>query len=566
MSLTDYDVKSLEEILTSSEQYGIPKFQRPYSWRKTEYEQFLEDLKRVSDDDDPSYFIGSLFFKRAAAKKIIHIIDGQQRLATATIFIALIRDILEESGDYPDRISNIDSKYIQDKELVTRISYFKLNLGEINKTFFEEYIQKKEIPQTKFEKFSKDSGINDSNKLIFSCYKDYYAIITNEWCKGLDQQKKIEYLTKILTVLLKKFNTLSISVTDDSEAFMIFETLNDRGLELTIADLLKNYLFSQITDIPEHELDIHISRWDEMSEELGKTISSFLKHYWNSKNKHLSEKYVYRALKSKIKNKKEVLLFLKEIFDESEVYTKLINPDIGYWENQKIVDSLESISTLGLRQCFPVLLSAKSKLDTKNFEKVVKACLVFSFRYSTVCNKHNNKLERKYNDIAIKIRKGEITEVNGVINILKIDYPDDEEYSKAFSKLTLKDSQIAKYILREINDNYDKGDELKSSKNVTLEHIIPQNPTDEIRLKYENLNVDLNEITYRLANMTILGSEYNRKASNKQFTTKKEMYLQSKLPINEKLKKYNDWTTTEMDLWTKYLLDQSKEVWILEAV
>lgn len=560
MSLINYEFKSVAKLLTASDEILVPIFQRPYSWTKQECIQFLEDLKRVMDEGSDSYFIGSMFFKENQGKKSNVIIDGQQRLATITILISVIRDILHGIGD--DRVSDIDNNYIKKRNLKTRDSYYKINLSGINLEFFRKYIQEKDKPQNKKASFSKEKKISDSNRLLFNCYQEYSLTILKLWGKGLKQEKLTELIINILQTILDKFNLLTITVTEESEAFTIFETLNDRGLDLTIADLLKNYLFSILCqEAPDFEIRDIIKKWDNMIESLGKYISPFLKHYWNSKYKPITEKEVYKALKRKINTKDKILNFLNDLFEEAEVYNGFINPEFVYWEDKKLVSLLNEILILGVSQCYPLLLSAKAKLNNSEFKKIISLCISISFRYSTVCNLHNNLLERLYSGIANKLRQEEIKKSKGVKNILKNIWPKDEIYDEMFSNMTFKTSKLPKYILKKINDSLDYGKEIVSSDDISWEHIIPKNPSVESINLLERDNINYKEKINQLSNMTILSEEYNRKSSNRLFKDKKEMYQKSKLDINKLLKTFKKWDQSEINKWNKYLLDHSKTIW-----
>ena len=560
MSLINYEFKSVAKLLTASDEILVPIFQRPYSWTKQEYIQFLEDLKRIMDEGSDSYFIGSMFFKENQGKKSNVIIDGQQRLSTITILISVIRDMLHEIGD--DRVSDIDNDYIKKRNLKTRDSYYKINLSGINLAFFRKYIQEKDRPQNKASSFSKEKKINYSNRLLFNCYQEYFSTIVNSWGKGLEQKKLTELIINILQTILEKFNLLTITVTEENEAFTIFETLNDRGLDLTIADLLKNYLFSILCPgVGEFELRNIIKKWDNMIESLGKYISPFLKHYWNSKYKPITEKEIYKALKRKIKTKDEILNFLNDLFKVAEVYNGFINPEFVYWGDKELVSLLNEILILGVSQCYPLLLSAKAKLNNTEFKKIIFLCISISFRYSTVCNLHNNLLERLYSDIANKLRKEEIKNSIEVKNFLEIIWPKDEVYDEMFSNMTFKTSKVPKYILKKINDSLDYGKEIVSSDDISLEHIIPKNPSVESINLLERDKINYKEKINQLSNMTILSEEYNQKSSNRLFKDKKEMYQKSKLDINELLKTFKKWDQGEINKWNKYLLDHSKTIW-----
>jgi len=562
MSLVNYDVRPLSKLFSTTDSIDVPIFQRPYSWSSQYYVQFIDDLKRVIDEDLESYFIGSIFFKEKDAKQSNLIIDGQQRLATATILISVIRDMLFEIGD--DRVSDIETGFLKKRNLKTRDTYYKINLSEINLQFFRSYIQEKDKPSNKIAKFEKEKNIIYSNKLIFDCYSYYYTQISGNLGKNLDQKNLIELLVQILDILLEKFYILSISVTEESEAFTIFETLNDRGMDLTIADLLKNYLFSIVHEkISGSEMRDCLKKWDNMIESLGKYISPFLKHYWNSKHKPITEKEVYRALKKNIRTKDEVLSFFNELFSEAEIYAGFINPEMVYWNNKKIVNYLNEILTLGVSQCYPLLLSAKSKMDDDNFIKIILLSVNLSFRYSTVCNLHNNLLERFYSSIANEIRVNKIKGSKGVAEKYNELWPKDQIYEEMFSNMTFKTSNIPKYILRKINDSLDEGKEIVTSDEISWEHIIPKNPSKEYIDELKKQGINYKDVINKFSNMTLLGEEYNQKSSNKKFIDKKEMYDKSKLSINKLLQSFKIWDQSQIDDWNKFLLDNSKKIWVL---
>src|SRR5690606_24545605 len=105
---------------------SVPFFQRPYSWRKTEQSQFIEDLFRVHEEKTNSYFIGSIFLKEGDNEDFT-IIDGQQRITSATILISVIRDILKENND--ERALKIESKFLYEEDLISGENDYKLNLN-----------------------------------------------------------------------------------------------------------------------------------------------------------------------------------------------------------------------------------------------------------------------------------------------------------------------------------------------------------------------------------------------------------------------------------------------------
>lgn len=559
MSLGSYELKTIDKVLTTVDKLRVPFFQRPYSWKKAEQIQFFDDLIRIHDEKIENYFIGSLFFQGEDSDSII--IDGQQRLTTITIFIAVIRDILKENND--ERYSDIENKYLGEKDLITQEPFDKLRLNDINYDFFKKIILKRDKPEKKVQLYKGLKNINESNILIFECYNSFNKLLKKR-IKSKEHPKNINELLFLLKTLLNKFQALTVSVTDENEAFTIFETLNDRGLDLTIADLLKNYLFSIIYKGNDEDfLKALVRKWDSMVENLGKDITGFFKHYWNSKNDPISEKQIFKALKNKIKTRKQVKEFLNEIYKEAEVYYFLLNPEHSYWKNNEIENLLEEISTLGIRQCLPVLLVSTLKFKETDFIKTLNSCIGLSFRYSTVCNLHNNKLERVYSKVSKAIRTGEIKSNSKVRGELKNLNPNNSVYDESFKNLSFKNNKTPRYILKKMSDSLDTGKEIIAADKVTLEHIIPIQIEETHKEELKKIKINHREVIYKLYNMTILGEEYNSKSSSKKFAEKLVMYKKSKLPINKEIISYSKWTRHEIVKWTEYLLQLSKINWKL---
>ena len=558
MALGNFDLSSVSKILTNKTKIAVPFFQRSYSWKKSEQTQFIDDLLRVHNEKIKNYFIGTIFFKESEDNPSF-VIDGQQRITTATILIIVIRDILVELND--SRFSTIENKFILDENLISQELEFKLYLNDINQQFFQDNLQTRSNASDRISYLKSTKKISDSNKLLCDCYFLYHKKLTSIISKQ-NKDDKIISLLKILTTLTDNFQALTISVTDESEAFTIFETLNDRGLDLTIADLLKNYLFSIIySPTNESSSRILVSQWDAMVERLGKSIGGFFKHYWNSKNKPISEKEIFRVLKNKITTKQQVNNFLKEIIEEAEVYYYLLNPEHSYWNNLDVENLLSEISILGIRQCLPILLSTKLCFSESEFVQSLKSCVGLSFRYSTVCNLHNNKLESMYSNVANEIRNGSIKTNSKIRNEFKKIDPKDSIYDESFRALTFKNNKTPRYILKKINDLLDAGKEIVSSNNITLEHIIPEKPVADYKKYFKSNSINFKDVVFKLYNMTILGNEYNRKASSEMFNKKIIMYKKSKLPINKKIKNYKHWTKSEIQDWSDFILSESKSVW-----
>lgn len=206
MALGNYELRNISKVFTNTPKISVPFFQRPYSWRKTEQSQFLEDLLSVHKQKVTNYFIGSIFLKEDKNDDFT-IIDGQQRITSATILISVIRDILKENND--ERALKIELKYLFEEDLISGENNYKLNLNDLNREFFRENIQNKDKASKKIEDFKNLKDLTDSNKLLIECYKLYFKEL-KEWTKN---KRHPENITNLLELPEKQiFRTLKAKI------------------------------------------------------------------------------------------------------------------------------------------------------------------------------------------------------------------------------------------------------------------------------------------------------------------------------------------------------------------
>lgn len=222
------------DLLQDGKVYTVPPFQRSYSWEKEQIENFWTDLNSVYENGKNEYFVGSMIFTPDEGNKIkIKILDGQQRFSTVLLFLSALRDALKkiniELGK--ERIEQIN-KVIYKTNFVTLEKNPKLELNNLDSYFFEQIVVHENIDDTELKpKYN-------SHKLIKSAYSYFKEEIANKINLGGEK-----FVSGIIDALTNKFLVIKIEVDTDVNAQIIFETLNDRGLALSEADLIKNYIF-----------------------------------------------------------------------------------------------------------------------------------------------------------------------------------------------------------------------------------------------------------------------------------------------------------------------------------
>lgn len=342
MDLNAY-TRTISTLFSTNVKYIVPRFQREYSWTKEEINELWYDIisNIKLDGDKPKnleYFIGSLVLIGEDKSSSLLIVDGQQRLTTITIFLSALVQTFNSIGER-DLAQGIYNTYIEGKDFKNK-PFFKLE-NENPKPFLQEsiqYITKSDTkPITKEEKTLWESYNFFVNQLKKEALKDDI----NFWHQltGAEDVKYISILESIRDQILLHLKVIYITVASEDDAYMIFETLNARGKNLTSIDLVKNELFKTLNST--HPNDSAKTNWKKiqlnlMSRNNKINIETFFRHYWLSKYNFITESKIYKNFK--IESNKpnfDHFEFIKDLVSESDLYNKVANPLKTDWPNQE---------------------------------------------------------------------------------------------------------------------------------------------------------------------------------------------------------------------------------------
>ena len=566
-STIDSRLMSFGELLGGNNSYSVPLFQRDYSWTDEQVEQLCQDITETLDEKRSEHFIGAIVVNSSEKPKLM-LIDGQQRVATISILMCVLRDIAKEKGD-SQLADTISQKYLGSLNLRTRKIESKLVLSEKNNQFFQDNIVESKdlavLRQLSRGLSKKKDADNKSNKLIVDAY-----LSLHDWV-----QKRIEKVGQFEEVILEleecvknKLISILISVADEANSYLIFETLNDRGLDLSVADLLKNYLFSRASE----NLKEVQRKWDEINRLANKfELKTFIRHYWMSKYEVVPEKELYRKISEKVKSSSEILGFVKELSEAAELYNAFEDSLSRVWDDysQDVKADIERLDLFQVSQCYSVLMAAKEIVADELFPKILRMMVIVSFRYNVICELNPIKPLTIYSDVAKYIRSEKPTSAKTIFELLPKIYPNDREFEDAFAAKTIptRNAKLARYILSEIESYYRGGNkELVANPNgtqVNLEHIIPQKPNHEWLVEFPNKEY----ISYvdRLGNMTLLSSPINRKVGNSSFKQKcSAAFAQSELKITQEILEYPVWGPKQIDERQRKMAKAACRIWRLD--
>ena len=556
----------IHNILFSNYKFKIPRYQRPYSWNEDQIVEFWNDLT----NSDETYFLGSFIFNYENVDKtdFIDVIDGQQRILTITIFMAVIRDIAEEiDKGLSERIQ------IQDIAILDRKGkhLFRVVCGESTREFFEKFIQSNK------NSIIESNPITKEEKNIKNNYQYFWDRITRELEKFDTNQRKIDYLEN-LREKISNLIVINIKIDTEESAYEIFETTNARGVDLNVADLLKNLIFKNIP-IDDSDKDFVKEIWMEIVNNIqssGFELNKFIRYYWISRYSFLTEKKLYREIKRTIVNWQE---FLNDLWTASEWFNILAKGDQNDWKNkevnhwEKIFKAITAINYMGVTQCQVFFLSLFRNYPSINTNPawILDIIEKFTFNYSAVCKQPGNRIERLYSRYArgiqdivdmdvSKTEKGRkihalFTEMANELRELR---PSREVFFESFLDIKYKKSEMGrsliKYILGEINNHGISSKELVIDfLNVNIEHILPINPDSDWNLSKK----DIKGYVDQLGNLTIIDKRINSSVGNSIIDKKIEEFKKSKLEINLKLVKL---IKENKNIWNKEIIFKRQEV------
>lgn len=556
---------TFRQLFANGLRYKIPPFQRDYSWGVDEWDDLWQDITIMfSEEGEESHYMGYLVLQSSDNKRF-DVIDGQQRITTISVMIlsslATLLDIAKEGEDSENnkkRVEQFRNGYIGYIDPVTLIPISKLELNRHNNRFYQTYLVPLDTPPQR--------GLNSSEQLLrkaFFWFKDKISAYAKK-----DGVKLAQFIDAVVD---KLFFTV-ITVTDELNAFTVFETLNARGVRLSATDLLKNYLFSIVNKGGVHETEIKSleETWEKIVGELGsESFPEFLRIYWNSKNKLVRKTELFKTIRKKISTKEQAFSLIRSLDKSSSIYAALRNHNDELWSDEE-KNYLAELQMFNVRQPLAVLMASFSKFAESNreiFTKILKSISILSFRYNVICNMQTHDQERLYSDIAFRLSNGEIESLKEVYSALATIYPDDSTFKAAFADKELKttnsrNKKVVRYILFKMEQHLSGQDFDFESSYYNLEHIMPENPSDE----WGYIDDQTHErVVYRLGNITVLETRLNKEVGNHSYQKKAPIYKKSAFSIAKNLPdNYDEWDENKVNARQKHMANIASAIWRID--
>ncbi|MFD2718820.1 DUF262 domain-containing protein [Hymenobacter monticola] len=544
---------SIGEILKKGVQYRVPTYQRDFAWSVDEIDTLWNDIMRGIDDEKKEYFIGAIVTSRTEEPKKRDIVDGQQRLAALSMIFAAIADAWKMRSDQ-SRESLVKNEFLGDVDRRTLTITPKLTLNENNDTFYQACVIGGEIVEDKDKK-----ALISSNKLILAGY-GRIKFLLEEWIAKNPESFK-ENLIILEEFISESIYAILIETGDESDAYVTFETLNGRGIELATSDLVKNFLFSKAGS----NIDKFKKTWNEILLIIGSEgLTQFIRYFWNAYYDVAREKELYKNIKETIKETSSAKSMIDKLRTVAVYNDALSNPEHPYWSefSNEYKQYLNALNLFKFSQYKPIMFAAMDFMNPVDLTKVLKVIMVISFRYTVISGLNTGSLERVYPSAALAITANRKIRPKGVFDLLKSVYVDDSKFEADFAQRFFNKDSIARYILKEINDSL-SGSESAASAKITVEHILPKNPNSDWKKYLGGMKSD--ELVYLIGNLTLLDGAKNREIGNSTFEVKKvKAFNKSVLSINDSIKSQLYWSNKSIIERSESLAKTAVKIWRLD--
>lgn len=593
---------SVDRLFREPMTFRVPKYQRSYAWEEEQLDDFLDDLEKcyeasLSGQRKHHFFGGIVSIAQSvpgSSRSDCEVVDGQQRLATFVILMSRVIKICEELSEQATaandteninlanlRVTRLNVTYLKFEDEVNRrpATVDKLTLSVSDNQFFREMVYN-QTPMT----------TRDSHKRIKSAFTQIEAKLRGLINNASGIGEKLAILKEIEDILINDFTIIHISTNSRTEAYRLFQVLNDRGVSLSDGDLLRARTL-EILDggsftIQQNTVE---ATWDKILSDSPKITEEFLRTYYSSvhgrrpKSTGLFDDFLGAFFPQHTSNSitiveaDSIVQTLNDMKAELEIYRNLRE---GVWPytNEVSVQRWDTdrlnllVRELPHTNCLPLLLAA-AKLNQTKFAQIVNITERFVFRYKIICGAHVTPLTNVYYRQALQIRQNSDTySVNSYENDLQtlLTRAPDSVFESHLNQLTYSPSRGNKqlrYFLMTLEhyhrwyENGARGNPQCMNKsivfdfmNTSIEHVYPQNASTANRI------ATIERLKHNLGNLTFLGRNDNNLADDNTFDTKKPLLRNSSVQMNHKIANESVWTAAEVNSRQTILIDMAKKI------
>ena len=545
---------NLLSLMKGPKQFVIPIYQRTYSWHQAQCEQLFNDVLRVSSSEQVhGHFIGSVVYFQESIHTVsdvpkLLVIDGQQRLTTVTLLIAALSEFVKENK------SAIETN-------ATKLqNYYLFNAEEEGELHYKMLLTRRD-KQTLIEILKGISLTEPSSQRVYENHHFFKSKINTDNVQAV--YKGLMRLF-IVDVALEK---------DVDNPQLIFESLNSTGLDLSQADLIRNFVLMGL----EFSLQtaLYEKHWFPMEQSYGNEYTNrfdwFMRDYLSVKTGSITKvNQVHDAFKQFSVSKKapsNISLLVADIHRFSDHYVNMV---LHKEPNQNLLRAFKRISRLKVDVSHPFLLAvyadyASDIVTSEDFEGIL--CLVENYVFRrAICGIPTNSLNKTFANLYQSVDKDNYLEsIQAAFQNLGSykRFPTDTEFQTELQTKDVYNFRSRNYLLDRL-ENYQRKEHVPIDE-YTIEHILPQNSALSMSWQLM-LGDDWSQVqeTYlhTLGNLTLTG--YNSELSDRSFCDKKSIeggFDDSPIRLNEYLRKVNEWNAEKIQDRALVLAKKACQIW-----
>jgi len=537
----------------------VPLNQREYRWEAKQVTTLFQDLKRAIDDEEAEYFLGTIVTIPHEMDSL-EVVDGQQRLATVAILLAEMRNYLRGGAD--DIIAKrIDNVFLTEIDPEKREEIAKLALNVEDNEYFRGMITARsddERPQPSVSShFLISSAFEEARKhvsrIVAGLNKVHHGDALNRWVRYLEHGARI----------------ILLEVLSGANAYKMFETLNDRGLKTSQADLVKNYLLEQAGDKRKVEAQQKWARMRNTLESLEEDdiTVTFLRQAMTALRGFTRENQVYEFVQQKAKGPTSALQFLSSLESLASVYVAIFNPEHERWNAypEAIRRAIQTLNLLNIRGLRPLMLAVASQFSHKEASEAFRMFISWGVRFVITSKTSRGSIDEQLGEAANLVLTGTISSALALYKRVSDVIPVDEEFRRAFEIASVSQARFARYYLRSLemaakNEATPWFIPNDDTQVINLEHVLPEEPGNSWP-NFEEETIGI--YSRRIGNLALMLAKSNSDLGSSDFRTKKAVYKDSPYELTRMIAKFASWTKKEISDRQRVLAEYALRAWPL---
>lgn len=509
----------LDEVFSNRYAFRIPDYQRPYAWHRDHAEQLLDDLaETVEAGTDEPYFLGSIVLVKEADEAEADVIDGQQRLTTLTILLAVLRDL---AGD-PELRAELDQRIVEPGSKMRRLEREpRVRLRERDQAFFQRHVQTQGATDTIAE-LDPAQLPTDAQRAV----RENTAALRGKLATWPDARR-----LALAQVLAGRTFLVVVSTPDLSSAHRIFSVMNARGLDLSPADLVKSLVIGGVGEAGGDQA-AYADRWEEAEEALGRDdFADLFLHIRTIFAQERARKELLREFRAQVLARflpDRPAAFVDDVLvPYATAYQQLRDCDFvassGADEVNRWLRRLHGIDDNDWRP--PALWALQHHRDDpawiaaflRRLERLAASMLIRRVYASPRATRYANLLKA--------LERGEGLEAAP----LRLAFSERADTLGRLRGDVYRVAPVRRFVLLRLDDLLaDDAGATYDHRVVTVEHVLPQRPARDSHWLTDFTPEQRTYWTHRLANLVLLNRRRNSAAQNYAFDRKKELYFRSR--------------------------------------